>query len=138
MRSCDPPHEERHGDCEEGVLDELEVADEVVLEEGIVDRRRAKRLEGEPEEQRKPGNPEDPRRPQPARPKAYGKDEGRDDDDEHCEVREADVDRRRAELDRELRLVLLVEEEKGDGDREEDRSDGVAVDRDREGFALGR
>ena len=55
----DPPHQERHGDCEEGVLDELEVADEVVLEEGIVDRRRAKRLEGEPEEQREPGDPED-------------------------------------------------------------------------------
>ena len=136
MRSLDPPHQERHGDCEEGVLDELEVADEVVLEEGIVDRRRAKRLEGEPEEQREPGDPGSVP-PQPARPKAYGKDEGRDDDDEHGEVE------RRTSIDvepssTELRLVLLVEEQKGDGNREGGPLRRPRGRSDREGFALGR
>ena len=58
VRSLGAPHEERHGDGEEPVLDELEEAHEMVVEERVVERDRAEGLEREPREERGSRDPE--------------------------------------------------------------------------------
>ena len=75
-----------------------------------------------------PGDPQDSSRAQARRALARRVDRGRDHDDEDGEIGKSDVRRGRAEIDRELRLVLLVEEEERNRKREEERSGGVAVD----------
>ena len=58
-----PADEEWHGQHEQGVLEELEEAHEVVVETSVVERYRAERLEGEPAEEKHPGSPERSCRP---------------------------------------------------------------------------
>ena len=75
-----------------------------------------------------------PADPQPARgaqrepARSRGRERRGDDDDEDGEVREPDVDRRRAAPDAEVGLVALVEEEERDRAREDERAERFAID----------
>ena len=74
-RSLRASHEERHGEGEQRVLDELGVAHEVLLELLVVDRGGPERLEREPHEQQRPRDPERARRADPERAEARGGDD---------------------------------------------------------------
>ncbi len=123
-----PPHEERHGDGEERVLDELQEAHEVVVEESVVERHGAERLEGEPHDERSSRDPERAGGCETRDSHLGSRDDRSDEDDDDGEIREPDVDRRRADPHAELGLVALVEEQERDRGREHQRSESVTID----------
>ena len=121
-------HEQRNRDREQGVLDELEVADQVVVEQRVVERRRAERLEREPREEGGAEDPERACRGEPRETSSSRCNRGRHEDDQYGEVGEADVDGRRSQTDTEVGLIALVDEEERDRRGEHQRADRLAVD----------
>ena len=120
------PDEERHRDREQAVLDELEEAHEVLVEERVVERDRAERLEREPREERRSAiHSQRAARSCETPVRAAARREG--DDDEDGEVGEPDVDRRRARAHAQVGLVALVEEEERDRAREDERAERSAI-----------
>ncbi len=122
------PHEQRDRNREQGVLDELEVAHQVVVERRIVERRRPERLEREPDEQAAPTIQSVRPRAQPRKPFSGRGNRGSHEHDRDGEIREADVDGRRSERETDIRLIALVDEEERDRGGEHERADRRAVD----------
>ena len=121
-------HEQRYGQREQGVLDELEEAHEMVVEQRVVEGDRAERLEREPGEEGCAGQPEPAPRAEARQPVSRGDERRRDHDDEDGHIGQTDVDGCPAEADSEVRLVALVQKEERDGTREHERSERGAVD----------
>ena len=121
-------HEQRNRDREQGVLDELEVAHQVVVEERVVERRRPERLEREPASSAAPTIQSMRPAASRERPPRRGCDRGRHEHDRDSEIREADVDGRRSQTETELGLIALVDEEERDRRGEHERADRLAVD----------
>ena len=121
-------HEQRNRDREQGVLDELQVADEMVVEQRVVERRGTERLEREPREERRADDPEHPSCGEPREPSSSRCNRGGDEHDHDSEVGEADVDGRRSQTDTEVGLIALVDEEERDRRGEHQRADRLAVD----------
>jgi hypothetical protein len=123
-----PPHEQRDRDREEPVLDELQIADEVVVEERVVEGHGTERLERQPREERGADDPEKARSREPGEPRPRCRSASCDQHDRDGEIREADVDRRRADADAQLGLVSLVKEEERERGREHEGPERAAVD----------
>ena len=128
VRSRRASHEQWNRDREQGVLDELEVAHQVVVEQRVVERRRTEGLEREPYEESGAEDPERASRGEPREPSSSRCNRGRHENDHHSEVGEADVDGRRSQTDTEVGLVALVDEEERDRRSQHQRADRLAVD----------
>ena len=127
VRSCAPPNEQRHGDGEQGVLPELDQADEVVGEAVVVERDGPQGLERQPGEERRSGQPERTPRSKAAEPEPDRREDCGHDDDERGDVRQPDVHGRRPDPEGELGLEALVDEEERDGRREDDCTAALGV-----------
>ncbi len=124
----DAPHEERYDKGKQRVLPELEEAHQMVVEEGVVQRRRPKCGECEPHEQGAAGNPEESSRLESSDSESRGRESCGNDDHENGRIREPDVDRSGAHVDRELGLIALVEKQERQRCSENERPESVAVE----------
>ncbi len=100
----------------------------MVVEEGVVEGDGSEGLEREPGEEGGAGQPE--RAPgAEAREPVSRRDHRRGDhDDQHGDIRQADVDGRRTQSDSEIGLVALVHEEERDRSREHEGAERGPLD----------
>ena len=116
-------HEQRHGQCEKRVLDELQEAHEMVVEERVVEGDGRKVWNASQARRAAPASQSERPARRRASPSLERDDRRGDHDDEDGDIRQADVDGRRAQSDSEIRLVALVQEEERDRTREHEGSE---------------